>query len=147
MGCTAELAVFYDESCVVGHVGDSRTYRFRQGELEQITRDHSWIQAQIDEGLLTPAEAQKSPFRNIILRAVGTEDSLAVDLLRGRGMPADLYLLCSDGLTSMIDDQIIQEVLSRPLSLSQKVDQLIEGANTAGGYDNITVILCEVMAS
>ncbi len=147
MGCTAELITFYASDYVLGHVGDSRTYRFRQGELEQITRDHSWVQAQIDEGLLTPAEAQKSPFRNIILRAVGTEDSLAVDLLRGKSMPGDLYLLCSDGLTSMIDDQIIQEVLSRPLSLSQKVDQLIEGANMAGGYDNITAILCEAMAS
>ena len=146
MGCTAELLTFYASDYVIGHVGDSRTYRFRQGELRQITRDHSWIQAQIDEGLLTPAEAQRSPLRNIILRAIGTENSLAVDLLSGKSMPGDLYLLCSDGLTSMIDDLIIQEVLSRPLDLSKKVDHLIERSKTAGGYDNITVILCEVMA-
>ena len=147
MGCTAELLAFYASDYVIGHVGDSRTYLFRQGELRQITRDHSWVQAQIDQGLLTPAEAQRSPLRNIILRAVGTENSLVVDLLSGKSMPGDLYLLCSDGLTSMIDDLIIQGILSRPLGLSQKVDHLIERSKTAGGYDNITVILCEVMAS
>ncbi len=147
MGCTAELITFCASGYVIGHVGDSRTYRFRRGELMRITRDHSWVQAQLDEGLLTPAEARKSPLRNIILRAVGTEDSLAVDLLGGRSMPGDIYLLCSDGLSSMVDGPIIQEALSRPFSLSQKVDQLIEGVKMAGGYDNITVILCEVMAS
>ena len=146
MGCTAELLTFYASDYLIGHVGDSRSYLFRQGELGQITRDHSWVQSQIDEGLMTPAVAQKSPFRNIILRAVGTEDSLAVDLLSGKSLPGDLYLLCSDGLTSMMDDPVIQEILARPLDLIPKVDHLIEGAKKAGGYDNITAVLCEVMA-
>ena len=147
MGCTAELLVFLAEDYVLGHVGDSRTYRFRQGQLKQLTKDHSLVQEQVDQGILTPAEAEKSPLRNIILRAVGIEDTLAVDLMRGRNIPGDVYLLCSDGLTSMVDDLTIQEVLSRPLSLSQKVDRLIEGAKAAGGNDNITVTLCEVQAS
>ncbi len=147
MGCTAELLVFLAEDYVLGHVGDSRTYRFRQGQLKQLTKDHSLVQEQIDQGILTPAEAERSPLRNIILRAVGIEDTLAVDLMRGRSIPGDVYLLCSDGLTGMVDDLTIQEVLNRPLSLSQKVDRLIEGAKAAGGNDNITVTLCEVQAS
>jgi len=147
MGCTAELMAFSGPDYVLGHVGDSRTYRLRQGQLRQLTRDHSLVQEQIDQGVLTPAEAQKSPLRNVILRAIGTEDTLAVDLMRGKSIPGDLYLLCSDGLTGMVDERKIQEIISLPLGLSQKVDQLIEGAKAAGGYDNITVILCEVLVS
>ncbi len=147
MGCTAELLVFLAEDYVLGHVGDSRTYRFRQGQLKQLTKDHSLVQEQIDQGILTPAEAERSPLRNIILRAVGIEDTLAVDLMKGRCIPGDVYLLCSDGLTGMVGDLTIQEVLNRRLSLSAKVDQLIERAKAAGGNDNITVTLCEVQAS
>ena len=147
MGCTAELMAFSGPDYVLGHVGDSRTYRFREGQLRQLTRDHSLVQEQLDQGVLTPAEAHRSPFRNVILRAIGTEDTLAVDLMRGKSIPGDLYLLCSDGLTGMVEDSKIQEVLTRPMELSQKVDQLIEGAKAAGGNDNITVILCEVLES
>jgi PPM family protein phosphatase len=147
MGCTAELIAFFDSDYVVGHVGDSRTYCFRQRNLRQLTRDHSLVQAQLDQGILSPAEAQRSPLRNIILRAVGTEETLAVDLLRGKMLPGDIYLLCSDGLTGMVDDRTIQDTLSLPLELPQKADRLIEQAKLAGGDDNITVILCEVLGS
>lgn len=147
IGCTAELMAFGALDYVLGHVGDSRTYRFRQGQLRQLTRDHSLVQEQVDQGLLTPPEARRSSLRNIVLRSVGTEDILAVDLLRGKSMPGDLFLLCSDGLTSMLDDPAIQEILARPLELSEKVGQLLENAKLAGGYDNITAVLCEVIAS
>jgi len=147
MGCTAELVAFCSPQYVLGHVGDSRTYRLRQGQMRQLTRDHSLVQDQIDQGLITQVEAKKHSLRNVILRAVGVEESLAVDLLRGKSMDGDLFLLCSDGLTSMVEDQAIQETLSLSLDLPQKVDQLITLAKSAGGHDNITVILCEIVSS
>ncbi len=145
MGCTAELLVFSDESFVIGHMGDSRTYRYRTGELKQLTRDHSVVQDQVDKGLINPAEARNHPMRNVILRAVGIKESLALDLVRGKTLSGDLFLLCSDGLTDMIDDALIQEVLSSTMALPQKVEKLIELANAAGGYDNTTVVLSEVV--
>ncbi|MBM4332399.1 MAG: Stp1/IreP family PP2C-type Ser/Thr phosphatase [Deltaproteobacteria bacterium] len=147
MGCTAELIAFQDQTYILGHVGDSRTYLLRQGKLRQMTRDHSVVQDQIDQGLITPQEARKHSLKNIILRAVGVEEALAVDFIRGKVMPGDLFLLCSDGLTDMVDDPFIEETISLPLMLPQKVQKLIELAKAAGGYDNITAILCEVMAN
>ena len=144
MGCTAELIAFRDQFYFLGHVGDSRTYLFRQGKLRQLTQDHSLVQDQVNQGLITPVEARKHPLKNVILRSVGVSESLAVDLLRGRSFPGDFFLLCSDGLTDMVEDSSIQKVLTLSISLSQKVERLIEFAKSAGGYDNITVILCEV---
>jgi protein phosphatase len=144
MGCTAELIAFYNQHFVLGHVGDSRTYLFRQGRLRQLTRDHSFVQDQVDQGLITSEEARVHSLKNVILRAVGIEDPLAVDLIRGKSHPGDLFLLCSDGLTDLVDEASIQEVLSLSLSLTQKGDGLIERAKFRGGFDNITVILCEV---
>ena len=145
MGCTAELVAFSDESFVLGHMGDSRTYRFRTGQLKQLTQDHSLVQNQVDQGLITPAEAKNHPMRNVILRALGVKESLALDVLRGKTLSGDLFLLCSDGLTDMVDDTLIEEVLSSTIVLPQKVEKLIELANSAGGYDNITVVLSEVV--
>jgi PPM family protein phosphatase len=147
MGCTAELAALCPPGYVLGHVGDSRAYLLRKGELRQLTRDHSLVQEQVEEGLITPEEAKKHSMRNVILRAVGVDETLAVDLLRGRGQTGDLLLLCSDGLTSMVEDGDIQNLLLRPMSLEQKVDRLIQAANSAGGADNITVVLCEIIES
>ena len=144
MGCTAEVFAVSDQNYVIGHVGDSRTYRSRQGELKQLTRDHSLIQDQVDQGLITLEEAQRHSLRNVILRAVGIEETLAVDITRGKGIPGDSFLLCSDGLTSAVEDQLIQDVLSLPMDLSQKVEKLIHLAKSAGGNDNITVVLCEL---
>lgn len=146
MGCTAELAVFYNESCLVGHIGDSRTYLFRDGRLKQLTRDHSLVQDQIDSGFITASEAGNHPLRNVIFRAVGVNEGLEVDLLKGRVLPGDVYLLSSDGLTDMVSDSSIKQVLSSSIGLPQKVERLIELAISAGGYDNITVILCECAA-
>lgn len=141
MGCTAELLAFSDEGFVLGHIGDSRTYRLRDGQLKQLTQDHSLVQGQIDQGLITKAEARNHRLRNVILRAVGVNENLALDLLSGKIFPGDLFLLCSDGLTDMVDDAIIHQVLTSVIPLSQKADQLIDLANTAGGMDNITVVL------
>jgi len=146
MGCTAELIAFYDLNYVLGHVGDSRTYLYRGGQLRQITKDHSLIQDQIDQGLVTPVEAKGHSLRNVILRAVGVNETLAVDLIKGKSLPGDIFLLCSDGLTDMTDDTSIQNVLSLSLHLDQKGERLVELAESAGGYDNITIVLCEVVS-
>lgn len=145
LGCTAELITFYDQNYVLGHVGDSRAYLFRRGQLKQLTRDHSFLQEQIDQGLLSPEEAKNHSMRHVILRAVGIEDTLALDLLRGKAFAGDLFLLCSDGLTDMVEDSEIHNILLSSLRLDQKGDALIEIAKSAGGKDNITVVLCEVI--
>ncbi|MGA1875108.1 MAG: Stp1/IreP family PP2C-type Ser/Thr phosphatase [bacterium] len=145
MGCTAEFIVFGHQIYALGHVGDSRTYLLRNGQLRQITKDHSVVQDQIDQGLIKPEEARKHPLRNVILRSVGIREELALDLIRGKIQPGDLFLLCSDGLTDMIDDASVQEILSSSLSLTQKGEELIGSALSAGGYDNVTVAMCEVI--
>lgn len=145
MGCTAELIAFTENMYIVGHVGDSRTYQFRDGELRQITKDHSLVQNQLEQGLITQEEAKKHHLRNIVLRAVGIQPSIELDMIRGKTLPGDIYLLCSDGLTDMIDDALIQDILSSPMGLADKVEQLIEQARSAGGHDNITVVLCRAV--
>lgn len=145
LGCTAELITFYDQNYVLGHVGDSRAYLFRRGQLKQLTRDHSFLQEQIDQGLLTLEEAKNHSMRHVILRAVGIDETLALDLLRGKALTGDLFLLCSDGLTDMVEDSEIQNILLSSLRLDQKGEALIEIAKSAGGKDNITVVLCEVI--
>lgn len=144
MGCTAELIAFYNNHFVLGHVGDSSTYLLRRGHLRKITRDHSLVQDQIDKGLLSKADAKNRLHRNVILRAVGVHEKLELDLIRGKGVCGDLFLLCSDGLTGMVDDPVIESVLSSRDTLFEKAEQLINLANSAGGNDNITVALCEL---
>jgi protein phosphatase len=144
MGCTAEVISFFPGGFVVGHVGDSRTYRFRKGILTQLSKDHSFIQDQIDHGLITPEEAHNHRMRHIILRAVGTEDELQVDLIQGLYLDGDIYLLCSDGLTDMVDDQTIQSTLERQVPLEDRGTDLVSKALNAGGLDNITLVLAEV---
>lgn len=146
MGCTAELIAFHGDHYVLGHVGDSRSYLYREGVLSQVTKDHSLIQEQVDQGLITPHQARNHTFKNVILRAVGVEEALAMDLLRGECLPGDLFLLCSDGLSDMVEDERIADALGRRLTLAQKADRLVELAKIGGGRDNITVVLCEVSA-
>ena len=143
MGCTGELLVIADDNYVIGHVGDSRIYLFRDGELMQLTHDHSIIQMQIDEGLLTREEAKTHPLRNVILRAVGASEDLAVDVIRGIAYPNDVFLLCSDGLTSMVEDSDLKRILSLDEVFPGKVERLIDEANSNGGLDNITVVLVQ----
>lgn len=145
MGCTAEMAGFYNNNYVIGHVGDSRTYLCRQGQLRQVTRDHSLVQEQIDQGLISKIEARTHSMKHVILRAVGTSESLALDIIKGKTIPGDIFLLCSDGLSDMVEDDVIQQILASSLNLEKKAGQLIDSAKSAGGYDNITVLLCEIL--
>ena len=145
MGCTAELLAFSGTSFVIGHVGDSRTYRFAGGNLKQLTKDHSLVQEQIDQGLITPEEARRHAKRNIILRAVGVEEEVALDIVSGKASLGDLFLLCSDGLTDMITDNAIHEALAAVSAAENRVGNLIELAKEAGGQDNITVVLAETV--
>jgi len=144
MGCTAELIAFIDDGFVLGHIGDSRTYRVRKGVLKQLTKDHSLVQDQIDHGILSPEQARDHSLKNVIFRAVGVEENLALDLINGEIYPGDIFLLCSDGLTDMVEDDIILQVLISVGNLSQKAEKLIKLANSAGGVDNITVVLSEI---
>jgi protein phosphatase len=147
MGCTGEMVVFTDEGYVVGHVGDSRIYLFRGGRLRQVTKDHSFVQEQVDRGVLTPGQARVHAFRHMILRAVGIQDALAVDLLSGKAYPGDLFLLCSDGLSDMVEDSHIEKSLAADRSLEEKADRLVRSACDAGGHDNVTVVLGLVLRS
>lgn len=144
MACTAELLVVTNEGFVLGHVGDSRTYRYRQNSLVRLTRDHSFVQQQIELGTITEKEAETHRYRNVILRAVGTEDTIDVDIIRGRVNHGDIFILCSDGLTDMVAETDISACLRLNISLEEKVNSLIDRANQAGGRDNITVILTEI---
>jgi PPM family protein phosphatase len=145
MGCTAELLAFSGTDFVIGHIGDSRTYRLANGRLKQLTKDHSLVQEQIDQGLITPMEARSHTMRNVILRAVGVGEDLALDIVRGKATRGDIFLLCSDGLTDMLSDDIIQEAVLSISPVEDKIAQLIDLAKAAGGLDNITVTLVEMV--
>jgi serine/threonine protein phosphatase PrpC len=144
MGCTAELLAFSDEDFVLGHIGDSRTYRLRNGQLHQLTQDHTLVQQQVDDGLISSDKAKNHPLRHVILRAVGLDHQLALDLIRGKIISGDLFLLCSDGLTDMIQDDQIQKILCSDIDINGKVDKLIETAKAAGGDDNVTVVMSAI---
>ena len=144
IGCTAELMAFHGSGFVLGHVGDSRTYRLRQGRFEQLTCDHSFVQEQLELKLISAQEARKHPMRNVILRAVGNKKELEVDILSGTVLAGDIYLLCSDGLSDMVEDGEIQKILEFEWPLEVRATMLIDQANYAGGKDNVTVALIEV---
>ena len=141
MGTTLVVAVFRDNRVLLGHVGDSRCYRLREGRLQQITRDHSLLQEQIDAGLITPEQAAFSANKNLVTRAVGVEDTVLLETHQHDVLPGDLFLMCSDGLSDMLDDDGIAQVLLGHDSLESGTRALIDGANDAGGKDNISVIL------
>ncbi len=145
MGCTAELLVLSGSRFILGHIGDSRTYRLRNGEFKQLTTDHSLVQEQLDQGLITREEADHHSFKNVILRAVGIKKNPALDVLRGNLFPGDIFLLCSDGLTDMVPDDVIKMHLSSKDSLPEKANRLVLQANSNGGKDNISVVLTQVL--
>ncbi len=141
MGTTLVVAVFRESRLLMGHIGDSRAYRWRAGELSQITRDHSLLQEQIDAGLITPEQAAVSNNKNLVTRAVGVEDTVLLETHLHQTQPGDWILMCSDGLSDMIDDEHIATVLRAHDSLDDAVEGLVQAANDAGGRDNISVIL------
>jgi PPM family protein phosphatase len=144
MGCTGDLLVVQEKSYVIGHVGDSRVYLLRKESLRQVTRDHSLVQGLVDEGILTPEEARHHPRKNIILQAIGTDPLVVPDIIKGEAFNHDIFLLCSDGLTDMVDDLAIRDALVSKKTLDDKAESLISAALAAGGKDNVTVVLCQI---
>ncbi len=144
MGTTLVVGVFRDDRLVLGHIGDSRCYRFRDGLLNQITKDHSLLQEQMDAGLITPEQAATSSIKNLVTRALGVDESVLLEVNEHAVQAGDLYLMCSDGLSDMINDDAISEIVSGELPLEQRAKQLIDAANERGGRDNISVLMIEV---
>jgi protein phosphatase len=147
MGTTLVVAVFRDGRLLLGHVGDSRCYRLRNGRLQQITRDHSLLQEQIDAGLITPEQAAFSANKNLVTRAVGVEDTVLLETHQHDVQPGDMFLMCSDGLSDMVDDGTVAHLLQNSAALPDCARTLIEAANDAGGKDNISVILVRAAGS
>ena len=148
MGTTIVVVLFYDNRFTVAHVGDSRLYRLRDGELEQLTRDHSLMQELIDRGFYTPEQAKKSLNKNLVTRAVGIDEHVMIDIQEDVAMVDDIYLLCSDGVTDLIDDDLIRETLKKcGEDLDKAAAELIREANEHGGKDNISAILARPVKS
>lgn len=143
MGTTLVVGVFQGRHLLLGHIGDSRCYRLRCGELVQMTRDHSLLQEQIDAGLLTPQQAATSLNRNLVTRALGVEEVALLELTECEVDAGDLYLMCSDGLSDMVSDARIAELLAQKTPLPQRAQDLVHVANEQGGRDNITVLLAQ----
>jgi protein phosphatase len=147
MGTTASILLVSRGRFLVGQVGDSRVYLLREGALRQITKDHSYVQEQVDAGLLTPEQARYHPYSNVITRCVGASDSVEPDTYHGELAPGDVFLVASDGLTGMVDDRRIQQLLLSRASAGRVVDALIAEANYRGGLDNITAIVVQVLST
>jgi PPM family protein phosphatase len=144
MGTTIVAAQFYGGRVGITHVGDSRCYRMREGLLEQLTRDHSYVQDQLEKGLISEDDARHSPQKNLITRALGIDAIAEADVQEFRTRPADVYLLCSDGLSDLVEIEQMQATLNGAQTLDAQVKRLIEQANGNGGRDNISVILVRV---
>ena len=141
MGTTFTGALVTGSEIAIGHVGDSRMYRLRDGELERLTQDHSLVEEFVRQGKLTPEEAEVHPQRSIITRALGPEPEVQVDTFTYPGRDGDIYLLCSDGLTGMVSEPEVTEILKAGGPLDESAQRLIDAANENGGRDNITVVL------
>lgn len=145
MGTTIVVLLYYNNTFSIGHVGDSRCYRLRSEKLEQITRDHSLLQELIDRGFYTPEEARNSKNKNLVTRALGIGPRVNVDVQEDIVLKNDIYLLCSDGLTDLVDDEYICLTIKRfSDNLEEAAKQLITKANENGGKDNISVMLCRI---
>jgi PPM family protein phosphatase len=146
MGTTLVTAMFYDNKITIAHIGDSRAYRLRGEALEQLTRDHSLLQEQIDSGMITPEQAKFSQNKNLVTRALGIDPSVEPEIHAYDTRPGDVYLLCSDGLNDMVTDEDIGmtlQTLSSNLRLAAQ--QLVQMANDNGGRDNVSVILVRIV--
>jgi protein phosphatase len=146
MGTTLVVAMWYDNQISVGHVGDSRLYRLRGDTFEQVTRDHSLLQEQIDSGMITKEQARHSQNKNLVTRAVGIDPQVEAEVHTYTVQPGDIYLMCSDGLSDMVGDEDIQLTLSSlQANLTLAAQQLVQQANDNGGRDNVSVILVRVL--
>jgi serine/threonine protein phosphatase PrpC len=140
MGTTLTAAMVRDDEVALGHVGDSRAYVFRDGQLKRLTKDHSLVEELRRQGRLTEEQAEEHPQRSIITRALGPEPSVNVDTMTFPARDGDVFLLCSDGLTTMVSDDQIREILADSRSLRSAVNRLVDAANRGGGRDNITAV-------
>jgi len=147
MGSTASLLVLADERFIIGHVGDSRIYLLRDGELRQLTHDHSVVQEQLDAGLITAHEAKHHRQSNVITRCIGIGFDVEPDIIDGDVRLGDVFLLASDGLTGMVEDWRLLQLLSSRAAPSRMVDALIAEANARGGIDNITAVVIRIHSS
>jgi protein phosphatase len=144
MGTTIVVALTRDDTVVFAHVGDSRIYRIRDGQISQVTRDHSFVQHQVDRGIMSAEEAQQSQYRHMITRALGLKERVEVDLAEERAVAGDLLLLCSDGLSDLLHDEEILDTLREPgADLDRVCRVLIDQANANGGDDNITALVIQ----
>jgi protein phosphatase len=146
MGTTLVVALFYDNRVLVAHLGDSRLYLLRDGKFKQVTRDHSLLQEQIDSGLITPEQAKKAAHKNLVTKALGIDPSVEPEIKEYPTQVGDIYLLCSDGLCDMVeDDDIGMTVQALGANLKLCAQQLVQMANDNGGRDNVSVILVRVL--
>ena len=146
MGTTMTVIWEDDERVLLGHVGDSRAYRVREKSIRQISQDHSMVAEMVRRGVLTEEEARVHPYRNIITRALGTDETVEVDAEELDKRPGDLYLLCSDGLSEYVQNESLLYILRKHPSLEEAADVLLNMALEGGGRDNISVVLAEVTA-
>ena len=144
MGTTIVGAMHKEEIVAIAHVGDSRGYRLRNGHLELLTQDHTWVNEQVVAGYLSEEQAKSHPLKNVVTRALGGDSDIVVDVIETRARDGDLFLLCSDGLTTMLSDEEIHERLVADSSLDEIGRRLIHDANARGGFDNVTVVLFKV---
>lgn len=147
MGTTLVVGVFRNDKLLLGHIGDSRCYRYRSGALVQITKDHSLLQEQLDAGLITPEQAATSSIKNLVTRALGVEEMVMLEINEHHVEADDIYVMCSDGLSDMVDDATIAKIIGDRTGFLALAGQLIDAANGNGGRDNISVILAAVGAS
>jgi protein phosphatase len=146
MATTAVAALIADDVVTLAHVGDSRVYRLHEGQLDQLTRDHSWVEEQFRAGTLTESAARAHPWRNIVTRALSGSEDLKVDIRELTLEPGDRLLLCSDGVFAVLSDDQIGEMLRQHADLDAVCDALITGANDGGGPDNVTAVVLEIHA-
>jgi len=144
MGTTASVLIVSATRYLIGQVGDSRVYLLRDGSLQQLTKDHSYVQEQVDAGYLTPEQARYHPYSNVITRCVGASPDVEPDVYQGEARVGDLFLVASDGLTGMVDDRRLQMLLMSRTEPERKVHLLISEANGRGGLDNITAIVVQI---
>jgi protein phosphatase len=145
MGTTASVLLLADGRYLIGQIGDSRIYLLRDGTLRQLTKDHSYVQEQVDAGFLTAEQARYHPYSNVITRCVGASEAVEPDVYEGEVHDGDLFLVASDGLTGMVDDRRLHQLLGSRAAPSRMVDALIAEANGRGGLDNITAIVVQVL--
>jgi protein phosphatase len=141
MGTTLTMGIIKDRILIIGHIGDSRAYLFRNGNLKQLTADHSYVGELLRNNLISQEEADNHPKKNLLLKALGVKEEIEADLVELELEADDLILLCSDGLTNMLSNDELAKILAEDLDLQKKTDKMALMANEQGGYDNITVLI------